>query len=100
MAFFIEMYTIHIKMTQIGSVGGEIWQIGGKKWGSRRGQLGMCAPTGTFQAQELSAAYIWLLSLEFASWRTHTLRTSTPFQALRRPPLIFLPGPVEGEVSL
>jgi hypothetical protein len=24
MAFFIEMYTIHIKMTQIGSVGGEI----------------------------------------------------------------------------
>jgi hypothetical protein len=35
-------------MTQIGSVGGEIWQIGGEKWGSRRGQLGMFAPTGTF----------------------------------------------------
>jgi hypothetical protein len=28
--------------------------IGGEKWGSRSGQLGMCAPTGTFQAQVLS----------------------------------------------
>jgi hypothetical protein len=43
-------------MTQIGSVGGEIWQIGGEKWGSHRGQLDMCAKTGTFQAQVLSAS--------------------------------------------
>jgi hypothetical protein len=28
--FFIEMLTIHIKMTQIRSVGGEIWENGGK----------------------------------------------------------------------
>jgi len=27
----------------------------GEKWGSRRGQLGMCDPTGTFQAQVLPA---------------------------------------------
>jgi len=38
------------------SVDGETWQIGGEKWDSRRGQLGICAPTGTFQAQVLSAA--------------------------------------------
>jgi len=38
-------------MTRIGSVGGEIWQIGGEKWGSRREQLGMCATTGCLKAQ-------------------------------------------------
>ena len=43
-------------MTQNVSFGGEIWQIGGEKWGSRRRQLGMCAPTGTFQAWVLSAS--------------------------------------------
>ena len=68
-------------MTQIGSVGGEIWQIGGEQWGSRCGQLGMCAATGNFQAQ-LSAGYIWVLSFEVASW-------GTPFSGLRRPPLAF-----------
>jgi hypothetical protein len=75
-------------MTQIGSVGGEIWQIGGDKWGSRRGQLGMCAPTGTLQAQV--CIYVWVLSLQVASWGTHTLGTfkSTPFSGLRRPPLV------------
>ena len=47
---------LFIKMTQIRSVGGDIWQIGGEKWGSRRRQLGTCAPTGPFQAQVLSAS--------------------------------------------
>ena len=30
----------------------------GEKWGSRRGHLGMCAPTGTFEAQVLSAVHL------------------------------------------
>jgi hypothetical protein len=42
---------LFIQNDTIGSVGGEIWQIGGEKWGSRRGQLGICAATGCFQAQ-------------------------------------------------
>ena len=54
--FLLQLYFLlnvdcSYKMTQIGSVGGEIWHIGGEKWGSRRRQLGMCAATGNLQAQ-------------------------------------------------
>ena len=41
----------HVKMAQIGAVGGEIWQNGSEKWGSRCRQSGIGPPTGNFQAQ-------------------------------------------------
>ena len=40
-------------MTQIGSVDGEIGQIGGEKWGSHRGFPGMCAQIRQYQAEVL-----------------------------------------------
>jgi len=42
-------------MTQIRSVGGEIRENDGEKWGPRRGQLDILANTGNIEAQVLSA---------------------------------------------
>ena len=39
---------MYLKMIQIGAVVGEIWRIGSEKWGSRRGQLDVCATTSSF----------------------------------------------------
>jgi len=61
------------KVTQFGVYDGEIWRICGGKWGSRRGQLGICPPIGCFQAQllpELGAIF-----LKTASWGAHTQST-------------------------
>jgi len=79
-------------MTQIGSVGGETWQIGGEKWGSRCGQLGIFAGTGNIQAQVLSAAsgnWAWLLPVQATVLNSHF--KSTPVWGLRWPPLGKLP---------
>jgi len=53
------------KMIQVGAVGGEIWRIGSEKWGSRRGQLGMCTPICSFQAKVFSAG---VLRARATSW--------------------------------
>ena len=68
---------LYWNMTQIGSVGGEIWQIGGERLGSHRGQLDTCNPIGSFQAWVFKATngYLWALSLETASWGAHPLGT-------------------------
>ena len=42
-----------MKMIQIRSIGGEVWQIGGEKWGSHRGFPGMCAQIRQYQAEVL-----------------------------------------------
>jgi hypothetical protein len=53
MIFIYQKNTIYYKMIQIGAVGSEIWRIGSEKWGSRRGQLDMCALVCNFKAQVL-----------------------------------------------
>jgi hypothetical protein len=57
-------------MTQIGSVGGEIWQIGGEKWGSRHVQLDVCPGPGWFQVPLLQLD-LWMPSLETARFWAH-----------------------------
>ena len=57
---------IHVRMAQIGTVGGEIWQNGGEKWGSRHGQVDVC-PGPVFSTAQ-SKGYLWMLSLETAIW--------------------------------
>jgi hypothetical protein len=80
-------------MTQIGSVGGEIWQIGGEMLGSRRRQLDTCSPIGSFQAWVFKG-YLWVLSLETASWGAHTLETS------QKHPLFSPPSTTSGKTLL
>jgi hypothetical protein len=46
--FFFAMIFIYQMGIQIGAVVGEIWRIGSEKWGSRRGQLDVCATTSSF----------------------------------------------------
>ena len=75
-------------MTQIRSVGGEIRENDGEKWGPRRGQLDILANTGNIEAQVLSATsgyWAWLLPVPVTilNWRFKT----TLVWGLRWPPL-------------
>ena len=63
-----------MKVTQIGSVGGEIGQIGGEKWGSRRGQLDVCPGPGWFQVPVFQLD-LWMPSLEKARSGAHVQLT-------------------------
>jgi hypothetical protein len=71
------------------SIGGEIWQIGGEKWGSRRGQSGMGPATCKIQALVSWAAqsmgYHWVLNFKLASYGAHTLGTFQKYPFLRPP---------------
>jgi len=48
MIFIYQKNTFLFKSDPDCAVGGEIWRIGGEKWGSRCGQLDMCAGTDIF----------------------------------------------------
>ena len=80
MIFIYQKNNTYIKITRIGVVGGEMWQIGTGKWGPRRGKLDMRPGTGKPHAQVLSAEqlmpYLWALSLSVARSGAHTQFTS------------------------
>ena len=61
------------KIMWFGMVCGLLCRFCGEKWGSRCGQLDVCAGTGNIHAQLLSAQYLWVLSLIVVSpgHRTH-----------------------------
>jgi hypothetical protein len=78
-------------MTQVRSVGSEIWDNGGEKQGSRRGQLDVLAETGNIEAQVLSATsgyWAWLLPDPATILNSHF--KTTPVWGLRWPPLELL----------
>ena len=89
MIFNYQKNITYIKITRIGVVGGEMWQIGTGKLGSRRRQLDMGPAAGTFQAQLFSAArsldYFWVLSLESARYGAHTQFTFQKYPHLGPP---------------
>ena len=77
-------------MTQIRSVGGEIWENDGEKLGSRRGQLDIGHLAGNIQAQVLSAATsgYWARLLPVPATILNSHFKTTPVWGLRWPPLL------------
>jgi hypothetical protein len=73
-----------------GNVGGLLWRFCREKYGSRRRQTDMRAPTGNIQAQVLSAAisgyWAWLFPAGAAILNSHV--KNTPIWGLRWPPLV------------
>jgi len=89
MIFIYQKNTIYYKMIQIGAVGSEIWRIGSEKWGSRRGQLDMCALVCNFKAQVLWVGcpepyiyiyiYIYSLYTVFLAGKSPNIRSYTVY---------------------